>query len=207
VLLVGGGRIAEGRLHQLLEAGARVHLIAPEVTEAVHRLAAEGRFRLSPRPYQPGDCEGAFVVFTATDAPGVNLQVVAEARSRGILVNAADVPELCDFYVPSMERRGPVVIAVSTSGHAPGLARTIRQKLAATIGPEYGALARLIGRLRRILPPGARRTRQLQALIDGGAAELLARGDRRAVWRLVRQSLRSSSTPPSGEAHASGVNP
>src|SRR5690242_7353284 len=97
VLLVGGGKIATGRLSQLLEVGARVHVVAPEASAPIVQLAAEGQIRLSKRGFEPGDCEGAFVVFSATDSPEVTLQVVTAARRLGIRVNAADAPQLCDF--------------------------------------------------------------------------------------------------------------
>lgn len=186
VLLVGAGRIAEGRAHQLLEAGARVHLIAPQATEGLRRLAAEGRLRLSERPYEPGDCAGSLVVFAASDRPEVNRAVVEEARGRGILANAADMPELCDFYVPSMGRQGPVVVAVSTSGQAPALARALRERLMAHVGPEYSELARLLSRLRRVLPPGPRRKAAFESIIHSGAAELLRSGQRAALTQLLR---------------------
>jgi len=205
VLLVGGGPIAEGRLLRLLEVGATVHVVAPEVTETIRRLAEARRIRWSRRRYAVGDCLDNTLVFTATDDPAVSRAAVEEARALGLLANAADVPELCDFNVPSLERRGPVTIAVSTAGLAPGLARRIRQKVAAAVGPEYATLARLVGRLRRILPGGPRRARALQAVLDGGAAELIAHGQQRALWRLIRRSLAESAPTSLSETnHAAG---
>ncbi|MBS1148795.1 MAG: uroporphyrin-III C-methyltransferase [Myxococcaceae bacterium] len=202
VLLVGAGKIATGRLAQLLEAGAKVHVVAPEVSPEIVRLAAEGKVRLSQRGFEPSDCEGAWVIFSATDQPEVTQQVVAEARRRGVLVNAADLPGLCDFYVPSFGRRGPVTVAVSTAGLAPGLSRTLKDRALDAVGPEWGKLARLLGRLRRITPPGPARTKALSAIVDGGAAQLLARGDRPLLWKRIR-----AVWPRSGIVYLVGAGP
>ncbi|MGQ0507127.1 MAG: precorrin-2 dehydrogenase/sirohydrochlorin ferrochelatase family protein, partial [Myxococcaceae bacterium] len=161
VLVVGAGKIAEGRVHQLLEVGARVSVISPEATEA---LRGNPAVRLSLRPYQLGDCAGAFIVFTASNDRAVNEAVVHEARERGILVNAADAPELCDFYVPSIGRNGAVTVAVSTAGQAPALARVLRGKIMKAITADAGRVASLIGRLRKLLPSGAERTELFNAL-------------------------------------------
>lgn len=189
VLLVGAGKIATGRLSQLLEIGAQVHVVAPAVSEEIRAFARDGRIRLSERPYVIGDVTGSFVAFTAADSAEVNRAVVGDAQARGVLVNAADDPELCDFTVPSIGRRGPVVVAVTTSGLAPGLARTIRDRALAAVGPEYGRLARLFGRLRERLPSGSPRVQVVQALVEGGAAELIAKSDGRGLRRLLRQAL------------------
>ncbi len=186
VLLVGAGKIATGRLIQLLEVGAKVHVVAPIASEDALRLAAEGRVRLSQRAFEPADCDGALVIFTATDDQQVTRAVVAEARRRGVIVNAADVPDLCDFYVPSFGRRGPVTVAVSTGGLAPGLSRAIKERALAAIGPEYGTLARLLGRLRKLTPPGPARTKALSTIIEAGAAAMLARGDHPQLWKRIR---------------------
>ena len=186
VLLVGAGTIATGRLTQLLEVGARVHVVAPDASPEIVRLAAEGKIQYSQRAFQASDCDDAFLIFTATDQREVTRAVVDQARRAGVLVNAADVPDLCDFYVPSFGRRGPVTLAVSTAGLAPGLSRALKERMLAAVGPEWGRLARLLGRLRRLTPPGPARTKALSALIEGGAAQLLARGDRPELWKRIR---------------------
>jgi precorrin-2 dehydrogenase/sirohydrochlorin ferrochelatase len=186
VLLVGAGKIATGRLLQLLEVGAKVHVVAPTVSDEIERLVASGAVRLSRRGFEPVDCEGAAIVFSATDDLSVTAAVVAEARRRGLLVNAADVPSLCDFYVPSFGRRGQVTVAVSTAGAAPGLSHALKERAMAAIGPEWGKLARLVGRLRRITPAGPARTAAIATLVGSDAAASLARGDRSAVWKRIR---------------------
>jgi precorrin-2 dehydrogenase/sirohydrochlorin ferrochelatase len=193
-LVVGAGEVAEGRVRRAVEARARIHLVAPEATPALRTLAAEGRLEWSPRPYQAGDCRGAAIVLAASDDPAVNQAVAAEARALGILVNVADAPALCDFHVPAVARRGPVTIAVSTAGEAPALAAELRARIESEIGPEYGTLARLMGRLRRIAPAGPPRRAALRDLIALGAPEQIRAGDRRELWRLVRRVL--GARPP-----------
>jgi precorrin-2 dehydrogenase/sirohydrochlorin ferrochelatase len=193
VLLVGAGVVAEGRARLLVEARAHVHLVAPEAIPSLTRLAVEEAIAWSRRPYQPGDCQGAALVLAATGDAQVNRAVAAEARALGILVNVADAPSLCDFHLPAVARRGPVTIAVSTAGEAPALASALRVRVQAVIGPEYGRLAHLLGRLRRITPPGPRRRAALRDLIALGAAEQIRLGDRRELWRLVRRALGARS--------------
>ena len=189
VLVVGGGAVAEGRVRLLVEARARVHLVAPEATSTLTGLAAGGTISWSRRGYQVDDCRGAALVLAATDDAEVNQAVAVEARALGILVNVADAPSLCDFHLPAVARRGPVTIAVSTAGEAPALAAHLRARIEAVVGPEYGTLARLLGRLRRILPSGPSRRARLRELIALGPAEQIRLGDRRQLWRLVRAVL------------------
>jgi precorrin-2 dehydrogenase/sirohydrochlorin ferrochelatase len=184
-LVVGGGKVAEGRVAHLLEARARVRVVAPEVTERIAGWAEAGALEWTRREVDAADFEGAPLVLSATDQLSVTLLAAAEAKKRGALFNAADAPELCDFFVPSIGRRGPVTVAVSTAGQAPGLARHVRARAMKSIGPGYAVLARLLGRLRRRLPKGAGRNELLQRLIDGGAAELLERRDVAGVRRLA----------------------
>lgn len=189
VLLVGAGNIADERGQQLVEAGARVRVVAPVVSASLRRLADEGRLELCERPYARGDVHGHHVVFVATDDRRVSEAVAEEARALGIWVNAADIPELCDFTLPSVGRRGPIVVAVSTSGQAPALARQLRKRFLEQVEPGHVHLARLTGWLRKRLPRGAERMRLLKELVEGEAGQLMARGERRAAWARVRSTL------------------
>lgn len=189
VLMVGAGQVAEARVRQLLAVGASVHVVAPEATPEIRALANAGALRWSPRRFEAGDCEGAKLVFSAVDDLGVTAQVAIEARARNILVNSADQPELCDFYMPSIGRSGAITIAVSTAGMAPGLARQIRERAMGAVPSGSARLTRLIGWLRRILPAGPARTAALRQIIEGGAGELVERRDRAALDRLLRGNL------------------
>jgi len=191
VLVVGGGRIAEGRVRALLECGAQVRVVAPEVSTALLAWASEHSVALHQRPFEPEDLDGVAFAFTATSSPEVNRAVVTAARSRGILANAADAPELCDFTVPAVGRRGDLCIAVTSAGKSPTAAKAARDRALAAIGPEFGLLTELLGKLRPRIPRPAR-AKALQAIVDGGGARLLSEGDLIALFGLVRRSLRSA---------------
>jgi precorrin-2 dehydrogenase/sirohydrochlorin ferrochelatase len=196
VLLVGAGRVAELRLAALLDAGANVHVVAPAATAGIRELAVHGKIRLTQRAYQPGDCEGAELIFAATGELDVSRIVAAEARRRGRLVNSADLPELCDFNLPSVGRRGPVTVAVSTSGLAPGLARVVRERAMEHIGPEYGVVARLLGRLRKLLPRGPARSRLFGELLASDLVDRVREGKRSLARERVRKLVEASGTVP-----------
>lgn len=189
VLLIGAGSIAEGRALQLLEAGARLHVIAPTATETLQRLTAEGLLELSERAYLPGDVAGHALVFVATDDRSVSQAVAGEARSLGIWLNAADEPDLCDFTLPSVGRRGAITVAVSTRGLAPALARALRRQLVEQVSRHHVQLARLSGWLRERLPRTAERSRLLRLLVEDAVGGQLARGQRRAALARVRTEL------------------
>ncbi len=197
VLLVGGGAIAEGRALAALEAGARLRVVAPEATPTLRRLAEQGRLEWLQRPYEAGDVRGHALVLAAADDPEVGPRVAAEARALGIWVNTADVPELCDFTLPSVERRGPITLAVSTAGQAPALARHLRRELGVHLAPHHVWLARLSGWLRRRLPSGPARRRFLKGLVEGEVGALLAKGERKAAGARLRAELKdfSGETP------------
>ncbi len=190
VLLVGAGKIATQRLGQLIEAGALVYVVAPLPSAEVLKLATEGAVTYAPRAWEPADCDGAFVIFSAIDDRDASHAIAAEARRRGILINAADIPELCDFHVPAFGRRGPVTVAVSTGGLAPGLSRALRDKALDAVGPEWGKLAKLLGRLRKLTPAGPARTAALSSVIHSDAAQLIAAGDRARLFARIRETFR-----------------
>ena len=117
-LVVGGGRVAERKVAQLLDCGAEVTVVSPVTTRKIADLAARGAVRLARRTVQSGDLDRAFLAFAATDDAQVNQSVAHEVRKAGGLVNVADAPEACNFLVPSVVRRGDLTIAISTSGAA-----------------------------------------------------------------------------------------
>ncbi len=147
-IIVGGGKVAERKALSLLEAGAQVRLISPQLTDTLHELAAARQIDWLARPFQPGDLADALLVFAATDSAAVNKAAAQEAAAAGKLVNVADAPELCGFQVPAVVRQGDLSIAVSTNGKSPALAARIRKELEAEYGPEYAVLLDLLGRVR-----------------------------------------------------------
>ncbi|RAV06350.1 bifunctional precorrin-2 dehydrogenase/sirohydrochlorin ferrochelatase [Paenibacillus sp. YN15] len=136
-LVVGGGSVAERRIASLLEARAKVKVVSPEMTETIGLWAREGRIEALQRPYLPEDQAGMYLVIAATDNASVNDRVLELARRHNRAVNMAERPELGDFIVPSVVRRGKLVIAVSTLGASPTVAASVRRQIEACFGEEY----------------------------------------------------------------------
>ncbi len=144
VVVIGGGAVAERKIEILIESGARVRVVSPEVTDLVARWAEAGRIAVERRGYRAGDLDGARLAYAATSDPRVNESIRDEARRAGIWLNVVDQPDLCDFITPALVRRGDLTIAVSTNGRVPGLSKKIRQELEQQYGPDYAdTVARL----------------------------------------------------------------
>jgi siroheme synthase-like protein len=143
-LVVGGGQVALEKACGLLECGARVTVVAPEILDDLRALDVE----LLERPYHASDLDGRFLVIAATSRRTVNRTVHRDATARSLLCNVADVPELCSFILPAVLRRDPIAIAVSTGGASPALAQRIRDDIADLVTDEHAALARELRELR-----------------------------------------------------------
>ncbi|WP_263415906.1 precorrin-2 dehydrogenase/sirohydrochlorin ferrochelatase family protein [Terriglobus albidus] len=148
-LVVGAGRIADGKAEGLLRAGADVTVIAPEANESVRALAAAGSVSWHEREVRAGDTAGFFLVVAGTNIAAVNRAVVDEARAANILVNAVDDPPYCDFYYGSIVERGDLQIAISTAGESPALAQRLRKEIDAQLPPDTGEWLAEVGKLRR----------------------------------------------------------
>jgi precorrin-2 dehydrogenase/sirohydrochlorin ferrochelatase len=148
-VVVGAGGIAESKIESLLQAEARVTVIAPEALQRVQAWAESGEVIWERREYRDGDVGGAFLVVAATATPAVNRAVFAEASERGVLCNAVDDPPFCDFYFPSVVRRGELQIAISTAGESPALAQRLRKEINAQLPLDTGEWMQELGRLRR----------------------------------------------------------
>ena len=148
-LVVGAGRIADGKAEGLLRAGADVTVIAPEANDSVRALAAAGRVVWHQRQVQAGDTDGFFLVVAGTNVAAVNRAVVDEARAANILVNAVDDPPYCDFYYGSIVERGDLQIAISTAGESPALAQRLRKEIDAQLPANTGEWLAEVGKLRR----------------------------------------------------------
>ena len=147
-LVVGGGQVAYRKVKALLEHGAGVKVISPELCPELYELAEAKAIQVAQRDYNSGDLRRAFLAIAATGDAHINQKVAGEARGWGILVNVVDDLESSEFIVPSYLRRGDVTIAISTGGRSPALARKIRTKLEAEFEPEYASLALLLNEVR-----------------------------------------------------------
>lgn len=143
-VVIGGGQVALRKVKALLDYGAKVKVISPEICPELIRQAEIEEISVEKRLFHPGDLEGVLITVAATDDNSINLEVAKEARRKSVLVNVVDDPANCDFIVPSYFRRGDITVAVSTAGRSPALARKIRTRLEEDIGDEYSALALMI---------------------------------------------------------------
>jgi precorrin-2 dehydrogenase / sirohydrochlorin ferrochelatase len=150
-LVVGAGKVGEPKIAGLLETGGRIRVIAIEATTAVREWAREGKIELELRPYRSSDLEGIFLAVVATSSRTLNERIYGEAQARRVLCNVVDVPDLCDFFYPSVVRRGDLQIAVSTAGQSPSLAQKIRQQLEKQFGPAYAAWVARLGETRKLI--------------------------------------------------------
>ena len=192
VLVVGGGTVAERKVEGVLEAGAIVTVVSPTTTDTLARLEREGRIMVRRRAYRPADLRGATIVFAATDDRIVNAAVATDARKHRIWVNAADDPDHCDFILPSVLRRGSLLVAVTTAGRSPALARVVREHLEAVLGEEYAALVDLASDVRRELRAlGAAPSAEAWTRALGGddIRHLLAEGRRDEARRRLLEAL------------------
>lgn len=141
-LVVGGGSVGLEKARGLLDCGARVTVVAPEIAPELRDVE-----RLE-REYRTSDLDGRFLVVAATSDTALNRRIYADAEARSLLCNVVDVPELCNFILPAVHRQDPIAIAVSTGGASPALAQRIRDEIAAVIGPEHAQVARQLRSLR-----------------------------------------------------------
>src|SRR5665213_330024 len=151
VVVVGAGRIAARKIEPLLDAGAQVEVVAPEVSPEVRGWADAGRLELRERAFEAGDLDGAWLALTATDDPAVNAAVHAAGESGRVWVNSADDPANCAFTLMSLFRRGDLVISVGTGGRSPALASNLRRRLEKEIGPEYETVVDMLSEAREEL--------------------------------------------------------
>jgi precorrin-2 dehydrogenase / sirohydrochlorin ferrochelatase len=152
-LVVGAGNLAESKIESLRAANAKVTVIAPKASARIVEMAAAGEVTWHRRTFESGDVSdpvaGYFLVVTATDDGAVNRAVYAEATAAKIICNAVDDPPFCDFYFPSVVRRGDLQIAISTAGASPALAQRLRKEINEQLPLDTGDWLTDLGNLRR----------------------------------------------------------
>ncbi len=147
-LVVGGGRVGVRKVGTLVQCGASVTVVSPEVLPKIIQMAKEGDILLKTRPYRSSDLVGMFLVIGATDDEALNRRIHADAEAGNLLCNIADRPKICNFILPSIIQRGDFVMAISTAGKSPAFAKHVRKNLETRFGPEYGHLLDLMGAIR-----------------------------------------------------------
>jgi uroporphyrin-III C-methyltransferase / precorrin-2 dehydrogenase / sirohydrochlorin ferrochelatase len=214
-VIVGGGAVAARKAELLLRCGARVTLVAPELSRAAGELLAHSQANAShlAAVFVPEQLDGATLAIAATDSPQVNAEVAAAARARQLPVNVCDEPELSSFIFPAIVDRSPVIAAVGTEGHAPVLARRLREQLEALLPERLGALARFAGRRRRAVHqalPAAERRPFWERIFNGPVSAQVLQGDESSAEVSFARELaasRSSSGRQPGEVYLIGAGP
>lgn len=211
VLVVGGGEIALRKARLLADAGAALRVVAPDVDGQLAALAREGGGEVLVRGYQAADLVGCRLVIAATDDPGLNAQVSADAQALSLPVNVVDAPALCTVIFPAIVDRSPLVVAVSSGGDAPVLARLIRAKLEAWIPSAYGELAGLAARFRdkvKALYPDVNQRRGFwETVFQGPIAERQLAGQGAEAERLLRAMVDGAPVQQGGEVYLVGAGP
>lgn len=214
-IVVGGGVVAARRAEYLVKAGARVTTFAPELSDDFRELLASPNFRHEPRHPAPADFNGAALCFVASEDERLSNEARAAAKAAGALVNVADRPLLCDFIMPSIVDRSPLVIAISTGGASPILGRMLKARLESLIPAAYGRLARLTGGFRaavpKAIPSPVMRRRFWEAVLDGPIGERALIGDESGadseLARAIEQAASTGAEPPRGEVYLVGAGP
>ncbi len=192
-LVVGGGAVGTRKVNTLLKCGASVTVVSHEISDRLVTLAETLPLTLEKRDYRESDLTGMFLVIGATDDEALNFKIYEDAEKRGMLVNIADRPAVCNFVLPSIVHRGDLTVSISTSGKSPAMARKLRKDLEGQFGPEYAGFLDLMGRIRKRLLAEAHEPEVhkplFERLIAGGLLDLSAAGDAKKIDALLYEVL------------------
>ena len=196
VLIVGGGNVCARKAETMIRYGARVTIVSPEITDEIAGWENDKALVVRRKLYDEADLNGASIVIASTDDRCINARVARDCRRRKVPVNVVDVTHLCEFIVPAIIEKGSVQIAVSTGGKSPALARTLKEELQQTIGPEYAEVNDLLGTLRksakRVLPTDTDRKRFFDGIIADGILDMLRNGRRRQAYESVARACEAA---------------
>lgn len=212
-LVAGGGAVAARKTQQLLSAGAKVSVVAPEIESLLDKLKQSGQILHLEQKYDETCLQNMELAIVATDDMQLNSTIAEQARLKNILVNVVDNPELGSFIMPSIIDRSPVIVAISTGGASPVLARLLRARLETLIPASYGKLAALIGRFRNKVkqqfPDIQQRRRFWEHILQGPVAEMLYAGQEKNALALLEDQLEHGATniESVGEVYLVGGGP
>ncbi len=192
-LVVGGGEVAQRKVLTLLESSARVVVISPRLTPKLLELVNNRQITWFERGYREGDMKDSFMVIAATDERKLNERLAAEANEHNILMNIVDVPEFCNFIVPSRVQRGDLSISISTAGKSPALAKKIRRQLEGQFGAEYAEFLDAMGRYRQEVIQKVtdieERKAIFQQMVDSDLIQLLKAGNKEGFNKRIQELL------------------
>src|ERR1700728_1694197 len=214
-IVIGGGAVAARRAEHLIRAGARVTTFATALTDDFRELLDAPNFRHTARDAKPEDFEGSAVCFVALDDERLSAEAWAAAKAAGAWVNVADRPQFCDFIMPAIIDRDPLVIAISTGGASPILGRMLKARLESLIPAAYGGLADLMGGFRdavgKAIASPIQRRRFWETVLEGPIAERALAGDESAasvaLTRVIERAAAENAEAPRGEVYLVGAGP
>ena len=188
-VVVGGGEVAERKAERLLDFGASVVVVAKTLTPGLETLKKEGKINHIKADYDKALIDDAFLVFGATDRDDVNADISRDARGKGILVNIVDDPDKCDFVLPSLLMQGDLLVAVSTGGKSPALAKKLRGDMEQLFGTEYKTLLEVMGQLREKLVVKGRPSDENRRLFESVVHSDILKHIRDKSWDKVRKII------------------
>jgi uroporphyrin-III C-methyltransferase/precorrin-2 dehydrogenase/sirohydrochlorin ferrochelatase len=212
-LVVGGGSIAARKVALLRKAQADVTVISPELCDELRKLKEDGLIQFHEREFQDDDLASCVLVIAATDQREVNQHVSELANKLRLPVNVVDNPDLCSYIMPSIIDRSPVVIAVSTGGSSPVLARLIRTRLEGTIPAAYGRLGKLVegfrDKVKAAFPDVESRRSFWEKILEGRVAEMVFTGHEKDAEKMLQAAIDEQSVNPEtpGEVFLVGAGP
>ncbi|QFU75989.1 uroporphyrinogen-III C-methyltransferase [Halioglobus maricola] len=211
VILVGGGTVGTRKARLLLRAGANLTVVAPEISSELESLLAEHGGTWQRSEYRETDLHGRMLVVAATPEQSVNEQIHADATALNLPVNVVDSPALCSFIFPSIVDRDPLLIAISSSGRSPVLARKLRRKLESEVPGAYGALAEFAGRYRdrvkEAIPEETPRRLFWEQIMEGTVAEQVLGGRESRAEQMLEEQLANTQAHYVGEVYLIGAGP
>ncbi|MEX6503823.1 siroheme synthase CysG [Pseudomonas zhanjiangensis] len=211
VLVVGGGEVALRKARLLADAGAALRVVAPQVHDELRTLSGQANNQLLLRGYQPDDLQGVALIIAATDDEMLNARISEQAQALGLPVNVVDAPRLCSVIFPAIVDRSPLIVAVSSGGDAPVLARLIRAKIETWIPATYGQLAGLAKKFRAqvkgLLADVQQRRVFWEEVFQGPIAESVFSGKLREAERLLADKVAGSAPQALGEVYLVGAGP
>jgi precorrin-2 dehydrogenase len=192
-LVIGGGAVGSRKVDVLVENGAQVTVVSPDVTDRLDTLSQQAVIVLKKRLYRSSDLDGMFLVIGATDDEALNRRISEDAEKRQILCNIVDRPEICSFIVPAIVKRGDLILAISTSGKSPAFAKKLRKELAQQFGEEYGQFLQLMGAIRRKLLAGAHEPEAhkhlFNQIIDEGLLDMIRENKKERINAVLMRIL------------------
>ena len=211
VVLVGAGAVATRKARLLLQAGANLTVVAPDIAPELESLLAAQGGIWQPSTYSESDLHGQKLAVAATPDPDTNERVYRDACALNIPVNVVDAPQFCTFIFPSIVDRSPLTIAISSAGRSPVLARFLRRRIESAIPDAYGRLAEWAGKMRQRVkqhvPADSSRRLLWESVIEGAIAEQVLAGNEQRAEKMLEERLQDAEGTACGEVYLVGAGP